>query len=324
MLEIAPTRNQAENRQSERRPVDTAPVGSFAELAHALRGMPATLQELSAEIEAALEDRHDLASTLGGMLHTLDGARAETEAALEREYELLRHTSHELRTPLTSALTNLEVLAAELHGEQAELAHAALHSTERMVRLVEGLLLLARADARRMQPRVPVDLGEVLIDVAGELAPIAYGRQLSVNAEPAVVLGVHDDLHRLVLNLAANALRHTPERTHVEIRSGTRHGNAVVTVEDDGVGIPLGMEDRVFDRFERAVGNETQGSGLGLAIVRAVVESHGGTVALERPASGRGAKFVVRIPSLPPATPRTRKANVNRDGSLHETVNLRR
>ena len=101
------------------------------------------------------------------MLRKLVDARAETDAALEREYELLRYVSHELRTPLTSALTNLEVLAAELQGEQAELAHAALHSTDRMVRLVEDLLLLSRADARRSHPRVRVDLGEVLIDVAG-------------------------------------------------------------------------------------------------------------------------------------------------------------
>ncbi len=78
-------------------------------------------------------------------------------------------------------------------------------------------------------------------------------------------------------------------------RPTTRHGNAVVTVEDDGVGIPLGMEDRVFDRFERAAGNETQGSGLGLAIVRAVAESHGGTVALELSCAPRGAPWNTTI-----------------------------
>jgi two-component system, OmpR family, sensor kinase len=285
----------------EHRPRDDAPVEPFAQLADALRGMLATLHDLAAEVEAALEGRRELAGTLRGMLRKLVDARAETEAALEREYELLRYVSHELRTPLTSALTNLEVLAAELQGEQAELAHAALHSTDRMVRLVEDLLLLSRADARRSHPRVRVDLGEVLIDVAGELEPIAHGHQLSVHAQRAVVLGVHDDLHRLVLNLAANAFRHTPEGTHVEMRSGVWNGEAVVTVEDDGAGIPPGLEDRMFDRFARAAGKEAGGSGLGLAIVRAVAESHGGTVALERPASGRGAGFVVRIPALPPA-----------------------
>ena len=99
----------------------------------------------------------ELARTLEGMLGALDAARAETEAMLDRQREFVADASHELRTPLTSVLANLELLAEELDGEQAETAEAALRSTRRMRRLVGDLLLLARADAkpRPAAPRRP-------------------------------------------------------------------------------------------------------------------------------------------------------------------------
>ena len=95
------------------------------------------------------------------MLGALDAARGETEAMLDRQREFVADASHELRTPLTSVLANLELLAEELDGEQAETAEAALRSTRRMRRLVGDLLLLARADAKRMAPHRPTDLADV-------------------------------------------------------------------------------------------------------------------------------------------------------------------
>ncbi len=152
----------------------------------------------------------ELARTLESMLGALDSARTDTQAMLERQREFVADASHELRTPLTSVLANLELLTEELAGEQAETAEAALRSTRRMRRLVGDLLLLARADARRIQPRRPTDLAEVLIEATAELGPMAEGHELSIDAEPAVVQGVRDELHRLVLNLLENAVRHTP------------------------------------------------------------------------------------------------------------------
>src|SRR5207237_9586980 len=128
-------------------------------------------------------------------------ARNETEAMLDRQREFVADASHELRTPLTSVLANLELLADELHGEQAETAAAALRSTKRMRRLVGDLLLLARADAKRVQPRRPTDLGAVLTEAASELEPVADGHELSIDPGRAVVPAAKDELHRLVLNL---------------------------------------------------------------------------------------------------------------------------
>jgi len=200
-----------------------------------------------------------------------------------------------LRTPLTSVLANLELLAEELDGEQAETAHAALRSTRRMRRLVGDLLLLARADAERVQPHRATDLASVLTDAAAELGPVSEDHELSIDAELAIVDGVRDDLHRLVLNLLENAVRHTPPGTRVLARTATIDGNAELVVEDNGRGIPVELRENLFERFVRGGRDGGRGSGLGLAIVRAVAVSHGGTVSLEVPPQG-GTRFVIQIP----------------------------
>jgi two-component system OmpR family sensor kinase len=243
----------------------------------------------------------ELARTLDEMLHALTGAREETEAALVRQRQFVADASHELRTPLTSILANLELLAEVLDGEQGEAARSALRSSHRMRRLVADLLLLARADARRKVPHEPTDLGKVVIEAAAELGPVADGHELDVAAEPAMVAGSPDELHRLALNLMENAIKHTPAGTHVHAAVQRANGHVVLTVADDGPGIPPELRDRVFERFARGDGDRGGSFGLGLSIVRAVAESHDGTVALA-PAGGgaRGARFVVTLPSPNP------------------------
>jgi two-component system, OmpR family, sensor kinase len=241
----------------------------------------------------------DLARTLEEMLGALDSAQDETQAALARQREFVADASHELRTPLTSILTNLELLEAGLAGEDREIAASALRSSHRMRRLVADRLLLARADAGRQARREPVDVGSVVREAAGEVAPTTVDHELSVEVgEPGLfVNGVSDDLHRLSLNLIGNAVGHTPSGTSV--RTDVRREGAwiVLVVEDDGPGIPPDLGERIFERFVRGAGDTGDGgSGLGLAIVRAVAESHGGSVALESPAGG-GARFVVRLPA---------------------------
>src|SRR5437763_15663701 len=103
------------------------------------------------------------------MLEALDSSRAETEGMLSRQRSFVADASHELRTPLTSVLANLELLADEHEGEQGEAASAALRSSQRMRRLVADLLLLARADAGRVRPHHPTDVGAVVAEAAAEL-----------------------------------------------------------------------------------------------------------------------------------------------------------
>jgi two-component system, OmpR family, sensor kinase len=244
----------------------------------------------------------ELARTLEDMLQALDAARAETEATLDRQREFVADASHELRTPLTSVLANLELLAEQVEDADARDAVAsALRSSHRMRRLVADLLLLARYDRAPpggTVPHGPIDLSQVLVEVASELEPLAErgDHRLTIAAhEPLMVDGARDELHRLALNLIENALRHTPPGTRVHATLAGDGDEVVLSVEDDGPGIPEELRPRLFDRFVRGRGDGGGGSGLGLAIVRAVALSHGGTVAAERSPSG-GARFVLRLP----------------------------
>jgi signal transduction histidine kinase len=167
-----------------------------------------------------------------------------------------------------------------------------------MRRLVGDLLLLARADAKRTQPMRPTDLADVLVEVAAELGPMAEQHELSIDAQPAIVPGTRDDLHRMMLNLMENAVRHTPPGTAIRATTAAENGGGMLVVEDEGPGIPYDLESRVFERFVRGARDGGRGSGLGLAIVRAVAESHGGTVALEEGVAGRRTRFVVRLPTV--------------------------
>jgi two-component system, OmpR family, sensor kinase len=236
----------------------------------------------------------ELARTLDDMLHALAASRAESEAALKRQRQFVADASHELRTPLTSILANLELLAEVLEGEEGEAAHSALRSSRRMRRLVADLLLLARADAQRQVAHEPTDLGQVVVEAAAELGPVADGHELDVDAEHAVVAGAPDELHRLALNLMENAIKHTPPGTHVRAAVQQENGHVVLTVADDGPGIPEELRDRIFERFARGDGDRGGSFGLGLSIVRAVAESHHGTVTLAPQTTGT--RFVVTLP----------------------------
>ncbi len=247
----------------------------------------------------------ELALTLEEMLRSLDAARTEREGALQRQREFVADASHELRTPLTSVLANLELLQASLgsagQAEDREIVDSALRSSHRMSRLVADLLLLARADAGRLDRHRRCDLAEVAGDAAAEAAPLMGDRTLTVdNEQPLRVEGSPDELHRMVLNLLDNAARHTPAGATIELGLHRENGSAVVEVADDGSGIPAEMREQVFDRFVRGEGGPADtaagtGTGLGLAIVSAVATSHGGTVEATESVSG-GALFRARIP----------------------------
>jgi two-component system OmpR family sensor kinase len=257
----------------------------------------------------------ELARTLDGMLRELDAARGETEALLARQRRFVADASHELRTPLTSVLANLELLAESLRGDQGEAARSALRSSQRMRRLVADLLLLARTDAARQQPREPLDMAQIVVEAAGELGPVSGDHEISLDVQPAKVLGARDELHRLTINLIENALRHTPPGTEVQISTRTLpDGRVELVVADDGPGVPPDLAPTLFERFVRGAGDRGGSSGLGLAIVHAVAGSHGGSVRLEdaaavpgEAAERSGARFVVLLPgrSDPEAAPET-------------------
>lgn len=220
----------------------------------------------SLPVPLARDEIHDLAVTLNGMLARLDAARG-------RQRAFVADAAHELRSPLASLRTQLEVAAAVDGRDVADL----LVEVQRMTRLVDDLLLLARADDAVPQRRVPVDLGDLvgttLLRYADRRVPVT----LSVEATPPM-LGDPDALTRVVDNLVDNAVRHAASAVSVQVRAGP-----VLTVTDDGPGVPAAARESVFGRFTRLVDardRDSGGSGLGLAIVRELVAQHGGTVLL--------------------------------------------
>ncbi|MFN8112537.1 MAG: HAMP domain-containing sensor histidine kinase [Solirubrobacterales bacterium] len=254
----------------------------------------------------------ELARTLDQMLRELDASRSETEAAMKRQREFVADASHELRTPLTSILANLELLEQSLEtdpdaDDDAAAVASALRSSKRMNRLVGDLLLLARADAGRAGARVDCDLAMVAAEALEEVSPVSDGHAFEAQLDHAApVTGNPDELHRMILNLLENSIRHTPTGTTVRVELAEDGGQALLTVRDDGPGLPPGKESQVFERFVRGEGPADRssrngtGTGLGLSIVRAVAVAHGGTVRAVNGEDG-GARFEIRLPLSPRA-----------------------
>jgi two-component system, OmpR family, sensor kinase len=291
-------------------------MAPIAELTSAAADIAATRDPSRRVPEPQTEDEvAELAHTLDSMLRELDAARSDTEAALARQRQFVADASHELRTPLTSVLANLELLAArgQLPGDLGDAARAALRSSQRMRRLVADLLLLARTDAARVAAHDPLDLAQVVVEASAEIGSVSPDHEVILDVEEAPVMGARDELHRLVLNLIENAIRHTPPGTHVHVSTRLQGSEVVLVVEDDGPGVPDEIAATIFNRFVRGSGDRGGSFGLGLAIVSAVAASHGGSVELDR--SGRraraarddgagGARFVVRLPArLAPSEP---------------------
>ena len=219
----------------------------------------------------------------GRMVEAVNALLQALKEAKERERAFLAEASHELRTPLTVLLGHLDRLGR--NPQDLEALRTARATAERMRRLVEDLLALARGEVERNLNLHIVDLGEVAREAALE-----HG--VAAEAESAEVLGDPDRLLQLLRNLVANAVRAAgKEGVRVRVRREADH--ALLEVEDSGPGIPEDLLPRLFQRFARGPGG---GTGLGLAIAHAIAKAHGGEIAVEsRP--GRTV-FRVRLPLL--------------------------
>lgn len=243
-------------------------------------------------------DEHDELVRLG---LTFDEMLASLDGAYRQQQRFVSDVSHELRTPLTTIRGNAELLASgeTCPEEQREAISQVRRESERLSRLVNELLVLARADAEEaFVPRL-VRLDELLMEAFAELRGVA-GPRLKVRAiDPIEVRGEADRLKQLFVVLIDNALRYAPDGS-VEISLTDDGADAVLRVEDDGIGIAAADLPRVFDRFYRgdaARQVNAAGSGLGLAIARWIVERHDGRIWLDSRPS-QGTLVTVRIPKV--------------------------
>ena len=211
--------------------------------------------------------------------------------------------SHELRAPLTTIKGNLEFImrASDLTPQaRGEAVADALSEAERMERLVADLLTLARADAGQPMEAREVRLHDVIADLWREVLPRGKDVQLAIGRlDEVTVTGDADRLKQVGLALLDNALKYTPAGGRIQL-SLWRHGaEAVLQVEDTGIGLDPEDLPHVFDRFyraDKARARDDGGTGLGLAIAKSIVERHHGTIEVES-TPGQGSVFTVRLPS---------------------------
>ena len=256
------------------------------------------------------------------MLGHVEAALARREASESRLRSFAADASHELRTPLAAIRGYAELARRHPGPLPDDIAHALSRvesESARMSELVDELLLLARLDAGRPLASEPVDLTRLVLDVTSDarVAAASHRWQLELPEEPVLVRGDELRLHQVLANLLSNAARHTPAGTNVTVTlrsapasppaaagaarspAGNGAGAAIISVTDNGPGIPPDLQPDVFERFVRGDSSRSRAagsSGLGLAIVHAVTVAHGGTADVV--SSPGETRFTITLPAL--------------------------
>jgi heavy metal sensor kinase len=241
---------------------------------------------------------------LGELVETFNGMLARLEASFESLRRFTADASHELRSPLALMRSELEgtLARARTPAEYQQILRGLEDEVEHMSRMVDQLLMLARADAGALRPaETNLDVADFLHETAARWRPVAENRRVRIEVDApdsGSVWADPDLLRRLMDNLIDNATRHTPAGTAVRLTGSPAVGGWNIDVTDEGPGVPETARSVLFERFARADGaraRDSAGAGLGLALSRAIAESHGGSlqlVYLNRP----GATFRLFLP----------------------------
>ena len=284
-----------------------APLRRVAQTASEVVELPLDRGEVELPVRVAEADANpstevgQLGSALNRMLDHIAAALSARQASETRVRQFVADASHELRTPL-AAIRGYTELTQRMGDDREAVAHAmsrVASETERITRLVEDLLLLARLDSGRPLEREPVDLSRLAVDAVSDahVAGPDHQWQLDLPEEPVVVTGDAARLHQVLTNLLANARVHTAAGTVVTTRLSTEPTHTLLQVIDNGPGIPAALQSEVFERFARGDSSRSRkggSTGLGLAIVSAVVRAHNGTITVN--SSPGHTEFTVRLP----------------------------
>lgn len=260
-----------------------------------------TARDLSRRIDVAQTE-----SELGRLARTLNETFERLETTFAQQSRFTADASHELRTPLSLVLSQAELALMKERSpeEYREALRAVERAALRMKAVVEGLLTLARADAKQLTlAKEPVALAALVEETAALLGPLAAQRKVAVtvHARPAAVDGDRERLRDAVSNLLSNAIRYTSEGGTVDVTLASEEREAVLRIADTGIGIPEKDRPHIFERFYRvdqARARDKGGSGLGLAITKWVLEAHGGAISFTSQ-EGQGTTFTVRLPLAP-------------------------
>jgi two-component system, OmpR family, sensor kinase len=241
-----------------------------------------------------------LAITFNEMLGELESAYRQLESALESQQRFVADASHELRTPLTTVRGNIELLQRQppmATEDQAEVMADTRDEVDRLIRLVNQLLLLARTDAGPKLRCEPLALEPLMEDVCRQARLLAPKREIVCEvADDTVVLADRDALKQVLLILLDNAQVHTPPGAAIRMQTGLDDGHVTISVADQGPGIAPNVLAHIFERFYRGDASRTgRGTGLGLAIAKELVEAQDGTISASSKV-GQGTLFAITLP----------------------------
>lgn len=258
-------------------------------------------RDLPARIEPApgKDEFGQLAISLDHMLGSLRAAHQQIELQLDAQRDFVADVSHELRAPLTTVRGNLGLLQREAPVDAEErraILRDAVDEIERMSRLVNEMLLLARTNAAQPLRLMPVDVVPLAGAMRRKVTALAQGRDIALltSAERVVAIANPDALNQVLLILLDNAAKFTPRDGRITLTVETSAAHARISVKDTGAGIPPGSLAHVFERYYQVDGSGS-GAGLGLSIAKALVEAQGGTIAAHSE-PGRGSTFTISLP----------------------------
>ena len=243
-------------------------------------------------------------SELGQLAVVLNSTFSRLDAAFEQQRQFTSDAAHELRTPVSVILTQTQSTLNKERSpaEYRETLEACQRAAQRMRRLIESLLELARLDAgQETMKRIPFDLANTTRDCVEMIRPLADERRITIRAElsPAMCHGDSERVAQVVLNLLTNAVQHNKDSGEIHVSTNPSNGSVTLNVSDNGPGIAPEHLPHLFKRFYRADAARTssQGrSGLGLAISSAIIHAHGGSIEVESKV-GAGSTFTARLPA---------------------------
>ena len=237
------------------------------------------------------------------LIHAMNGFLERLSASISAQHRFVADAAHQLRTPIAGLKTQTELALRQAQASEAKATLDQLHAaTDQLTRLINQLLSLARAepDARRSGETGRIDLGELAREFTTEWVPRALAREIDLGFEcSAAGTFIEGDaflLREMLGNLVDNAIRYTQPGGHVTVEVGVAGDSIVLSVEDNGPGVPESDRERVFERFYRVLGTGADGCGLGLAIAREIALRHRAEITLGAGAGGGGTTVRVAFP----------------------------
>ncbi|MFL2804270.1 MAG: sensor histidine kinase [Dehalococcoidia bacterium] len=281
------------------------PLGRLSKDAMMINDSSDLSERVNSESKYSFSEVQNLTSSINEMLRRLEQNYTVTQEALVSSRSFASNVAHELRTPLTSMKMNLDLLGRNLeidNSQKSEIISDLISQQDNLISILESLRLLARGDLSEENIFEEIDFMQFINELT-----IKHERQypesklnLILSSESPLIYAWREGLQVMLSNLIANAVIHSkmyPEQLVIEISTEISDNNLILTIDDNGIGIPENERTLVLERFQRGNSSSVKGSGLGLALVKQQVDIHNGSLEItSNPSSG--ARFVINLPVI--------------------------